>query len=447
MMVPIGMTAVEEAARRIAGQVLRTPLLPLPRLSSRSAGRSSPSRSICRRPAASSCAARPTRYCQLDARNARAASSRSRPAITAARSPSWRAASGIACAVCMSAPGAGEQGRGRRAAEGAEVRIIGRSQDEAQSEVDRLVGRRGLTEIPPFDDPAVIAGQGTIGCEILADLPGRRDRVLVPLSGGGLIAGIALAVKTLGAANPRDRRLDGARRGDACKPSRRPACRGRGAGDAGRFPGRRHRPRQPLQLCHGASSSSMTSSWSREAEIAAAIAALYLQERDRLRRRGRCRHRGADGGPAARRRQDRPDPDRPQYRHGAAPAVSRPRRFDEPGAGGLMAEITILTESELRSADPPRPRGRRGGRRPASGRWPPCRGECRRSCASTSPSTAARSTSRPPMCPAFDELRHQGQPRLLRQSQARPAQPQRPDDAASAPRPGWSKRCCSTTAI
>lgn len=75
------------------------------------------------------------------------------------------------------------------------MRIVGDSQDEAQEEVDRLVAEDGLTMLPPFDHPDVIAGQGTIGLEMVADLPD-VGTVLVPLSGGGLIAGIALAVKT-----------------------------------------------------------------------------------------------------------------------------------------------------------------------------------------------------------------------------------------------------------
>ena len=78
---------------------------------------------------------------------------------------------------------------------GAETRIIGESQDEAQVEVARLVAEEGLSEIPPFDHPDVIAGQGTIGLELLEDFPD-LDTVVVPLSGGGLIAGIARAVKS-----------------------------------------------------------------------------------------------------------------------------------------------------------------------------------------------------------------------------------------------------------
>jgi threonine dehydratase len=78
---------------------------------------------------------------------------------------------------------------------GAELRIVGSSQDEAQTEVDRLVAAEGWISIPPFDHPDVIAGQGTIGLELLEDFP-ELDTVVVPLSGGGLIAGIACAVKS-----------------------------------------------------------------------------------------------------------------------------------------------------------------------------------------------------------------------------------------------------------
>lgn len=77
---------------------------------------------------------------------------------------------------------------------GAEVRIIGKSQDDAQEEVDRLVHEEGMTMIPPFDHADVIAGQGTLGLEMLEDLPD-IETVLVQLSGGGLISGIAAALK------------------------------------------------------------------------------------------------------------------------------------------------------------------------------------------------------------------------------------------------------------
>jgi len=79
---------------------------------------------------------------------------------------------------------------------GAEVAICGKSQDEAAEEAARLAAERGLTMVNPFDDPLVIAGQGTIGLELMDDLP-ELDAVLVPVGGGGLISGIALALTSV----------------------------------------------------------------------------------------------------------------------------------------------------------------------------------------------------------------------------------------------------------
>ena len=102
-------------------------------------------------------------------------------------------ATGARCIVCMSSLVPRNKVDGIRA-EGAEVRIVGRSQDEADVEARRLVAEDGMVMLPPFDHPRVIAGQGTLGLEIVEDLPAVQA-VLVPLSGGGLIAGVALAVK------------------------------------------------------------------------------------------------------------------------------------------------------------------------------------------------------------------------------------------------------------
>ncbi|MQW88737.1 hydroxyectoine utilization dehydratase EutB [Sinorhizobium saheli] len=79
---------------------------------------------------------------------------------------------------------------------GATIRIVGSSQDDAQEEVERLVAEDGLSMIPPFDHPHVIAGQGTVGLEIVEEVP-EVATVLVPLSGGGLAAGVAAAVKAM----------------------------------------------------------------------------------------------------------------------------------------------------------------------------------------------------------------------------------------------------------
>jgi threonine dehydratase len=79
---------------------------------------------------------------------------------------------------------------------GAEARIVGASQDEAHEEALRLVEEDGLAMVPPFDDVRVIAGQGTLGLEMVEDLPD-VETVLIPLSGGGLLAGVAGAMKSL----------------------------------------------------------------------------------------------------------------------------------------------------------------------------------------------------------------------------------------------------------
>jgi threonine dehydratase len=77
---------------------------------------------------------------------------------------------------------------------GADIRIVGKSQDDAQEEVDRLVAEEGLVMVPPFDHAAVIAGQGTVGLEMLDDVPDAA-MVVAPVSGGGLAAGVAAAIK------------------------------------------------------------------------------------------------------------------------------------------------------------------------------------------------------------------------------------------------------------
>jgi threonine dehydratase len=77
---------------------------------------------------------------------------------------------------------------------GAEVVVVPLA--ERESVAAEIAESRGAALVPPFDHPDVIAGQGTIGLEIVADLPD-VDLVLVPISGGGLISGIATAVKAL----------------------------------------------------------------------------------------------------------------------------------------------------------------------------------------------------------------------------------------------------------
>ncbi len=79
---------------------------------------------------------------------------------------------------------------------GAEVRLFGDIFDDCYGEATRLADERGLTFIHAFDDLEVMAGQGTVALELLADLP-NLDALVVPIGGGGLIAGIGAAAKAL----------------------------------------------------------------------------------------------------------------------------------------------------------------------------------------------------------------------------------------------------------
>jgi threonine dehydratase len=82
-------------------------------------------------------------------------------------------------------------------ARGAQVVLQGDSFDEARTYAERRMREEGLTWVPPYDHPLVIAGQGTVGMELLRQHPGPLDAIFVPVGGGGLLAGIAAYVKYL----------------------------------------------------------------------------------------------------------------------------------------------------------------------------------------------------------------------------------------------------------
>lgn len=100
---------------------------------------------------------------------------------------------GVPATICLSQLVPANKVQGIREL-GAEVRIVGNSQDDAQAEAERVARDQGAALLPPFDHPQIIAGQGTLGLEILEQLPEVRQ-VLIPLSGGGLFGGVALALK------------------------------------------------------------------------------------------------------------------------------------------------------------------------------------------------------------------------------------------------------------
>lgn len=102
---------------------------------------------------------------------------------------------GIHAVVCLSEHVASCRAEAARSL-GAEVCIKGHSQDEAEEHYCQLTASRGLAPVVPFDDPMVIAGQGTIALEILRDLPD-TEVLMIQLSGGGLLAGMAMAAKSI----------------------------------------------------------------------------------------------------------------------------------------------------------------------------------------------------------------------------------------------------------
>ena len=186
---------VYAARRRIAGVVTRSPLVPSPSLGARAGAEVllkletvQPTGAFKLRGAANAVAA-------LDA------AGRDRGVVCCSTGNHGRAvayagrAAGVRAVVCLSSLVPAVKVAAVEAL-GAEVRRVGRSQDEAQVEVDRLVAEAGMVEIPPFDHADVIAGQGTIGVELFEDRPDLAT-IVVPLSGGGLVGGIGLAAKAI----------------------------------------------------------------------------------------------------------------------------------------------------------------------------------------------------------------------------------------------------------
>lgn len=197
---PPTVTDIYRARARLAGRVTRSPLLPSAHLASRCGAEvllkletTQPSGAFKLRGA-------------TNAVLGLASETRARGVITAStgnhgRAVAWAArAVGIPCTVCLSRLVPANKVAAVREL-GAEVLHSGEDQDAAVVEALRLAAERGLGYIPPFDHPDVIAGQGTIGLELMEDAP-HLDTLLVPLSGGGLISGVALAVKAI---NPRIR--------------------------------------------------------------------------------------------------------------------------------------------------------------------------------------------------------------------------------------------------
>jgi threonine dehydratase len=190
----LSLVDVYRARRRLEGRVLRTPLVESPALSALAQTpvflkleTLQPTGSFKLRGATNALASLAERGC--------------RQVVTASTGNHGRAvahaarALSIEATVCMSALVPGNKVEAVRAL-GACVRIVGRSQDEAEHEALRLAREEGFAYVPPFDDLNVIAGQATIGLEIAEALP-EAGNIVVPLSGGGLFAGVAFAARSV----------------------------------------------------------------------------------------------------------------------------------------------------------------------------------------------------------------------------------------------------------
>jgi len=100
---------------------------------------------------------------------------------------------GIRAVIVMPADAPQVKVDGTRA-EGAEIVFYDRRTESREEIAARIAGESGATVVPSFDDPAIIAGQGTAGLEIVEQLGRSPERIVIPCGGGGLASGIALAV-------------------------------------------------------------------------------------------------------------------------------------------------------------------------------------------------------------------------------------------------------------
>ncbi len=193
---PIGLADIEAAAERIVGRVRRTPLIDAAPLKDPPAPGTLRLKLECLQVTGSFKPRGATnKLLGLDDGQVR------RGIITASGGnhglavayAAWQAGSRAVIYLPDSTPAAKAE---KLAAWDAEVRVEGAVWDEANEAALAATAREGLTYLHPFADPAVIAGQGTVGLEILEAAP-ETDLVLVAIGGGGLISGIATAVKAL----------------------------------------------------------------------------------------------------------------------------------------------------------------------------------------------------------------------------------------------------------
>ena len=188
---------VDEAARRLAGIALHTPLLTSPALDAKTGGRVFLKAETLQRTGS---------FKFRGAYNKLAAIPPERRAAGVVAYSSGNHAQGVAAAarllgmpsVIVMPSDAPRAKRERTAAFGAEIVLYDRAREDREAIAEAIARDRGATLVPPYDDALIIAGQGTAGREIVEDLQAlglKPDVVVITASGGGLTAGIALAVK------------------------------------------------------------------------------------------------------------------------------------------------------------------------------------------------------------------------------------------------------------
>ena len=194
-----GIAEIEAAAARLSGVVRRTPLLAGTPLDEALGGRLLFKAECLQRTGSFKLRGAYNRLVQLDAERRRAGvvafSSGNHAQGVAAAAKML----GIAATIVMPSDAPAIKLANTRAL-GAEVVLYDRFNEDREAIARRLVGERGATLVPAYDDPHVVAGQGTAGFELMqqaAELGLTPDQVLVPTSGGGLTAGTAIAVRAL----------------------------------------------------------------------------------------------------------------------------------------------------------------------------------------------------------------------------------------------------------
>ena len=262
---------------------------------------------------------------------------------------------------------------------GAEVVLDGETVAEAQARCEQIQAERGLTLVHPYDDARIIAGQGTIALEMLEEVPD-LDALVIPIGGGGLIAGNAIAARAI-KPDDRDRRRRGRALSVGVERDHRRAPADRRA-DAGR----RHRGQECRQA--DAAGDPRTGGRHRAGRRGAARARgqrlSHAAEDHGGRRRRRRPGRAAGRAGALPRQARRPDPVRRQYRsahsrldHGARTRARDPHRLVPP--------------HHSRPAGRARHRSRRGSASSAPISWKSITAGCCSTCRPRAPSSTSPS--------------------------------------------------------